>query len=280
MKNSQLNQNENKLHAFLVRTVSFIAFALAIIFAFVLAPVTTHVNSDATISYLPDVLEAILQLMHLIVFFTCFAITYFCMYRFSLKKSTSVIIIFSVATVCKYFLNMLSEIILAKAMGYDYVFETVPQSIVSVSVQSALELLQYAFVVIVGLAIFSKHKEREAVAKKNATKLNIEYDERNAIFPFKKTFSKSNRLQFCALMASAFVCAFRIAPRIYYDVFQILFFAAPLTLGDVAVMFIYYLSDVLFCLVGYFIMIFIFNKLDTKDLILRAKYSEQETTAR
>jgi len=268
------SKTERKLFDSLVLTVSLIAFSVALIFSIVLAPIITYINSDGTISYLPDILELLLQTLHLFMFFTCYSITCFCVYRYKTKKLIPIITIFSVATVCKYSFNALSEVILAKILGFSVASGAAQRALISITVQSGLELLQYAAIILIAIFIFKKHKENQALIKKNAQKLYKPYDERSSVFPFTKILSLNNPLQKTALLSSIVVALFRILPRIYYDISQLMFFKIPLTFEDIIWMTVYYISDILFCVIGYFIMIFVFNRLDTKDLTLQAKYNK------
>jgi len=273
-KTSELPLSDTKLFSSLFLTVSLIAFSVALIFSVVLAPLITLVNSDGTISYLPDILEIVLQLLHLIMFFTCYAATCFCLYRFPFKRSVPILAVFSVATVFKYSFNAVSEIIFAKILGFTVASGAAQRAFISITVQSGLELLQYATIILIAFFVFKKHKYNEALAKKSALKLNKPYNERASVFPFTKILSLKNPLQRVAFISALTASLFRIVPRIYYDISQLLFFKIPLTFEDHMWMLLYYSSDIIFGIFGYFIMIFIFNKFDTKDLTLQAKYSE------
>ena len=275
MKSTFLNE-ETALYKKLKTAILIISASMCVLFAFVLCPLIAFVNSDGTISYWPDILEWLLDSMHLATFFSCFGITLYCMYRFAFYRVRSLIIIFSSFTVGKYALNLLSDFFIFTGIPKTDAKAYIIKSVQSVAIQAALELVQFGIVLLIGYSLFKKHKELCERSKESAKKINKEYDERSLIFPFKKLVSLKNVLQRSAFMATLVICLFRVLPRIFYDIFYSLFYQSTNVSSDAIVIIIYYTLDIALSVIGYLFMIFIFNKLDTADLKARVKYANKQ----
>jgi len=274
-KQNSLPSDGAKLFSKLKSTVLIISLAVCILFAFVLCPLIAFVNSDGTISYWPDILEILLDVMHLATFFSCYAMILYTMYRFPFGRSIAPILIFAVATFGKYALNFLSEILIFSGIPKDNVKDFFLKSFQSIGIQALLELIQFGIVLFIGYSIFKKHKALCGMSKESAKKLGTVYDERSLVFPFKKLVSLQNVLQRSAFFASLVICLFRVLPRLFYDVFYSLFYQSVDVSSDAIVIVIYYTLDIAAAIIGYLFMIFIFNKCDTADLKERVKNSNK-----
>ncbi len=265
---AQSNIAQNKLRGKLELALLLVSLAFCVIFSFVLSPLITYVNNDGTISYLPDILEAIQWLVNLLCFFICYSITDFAIYRFRLSRYWIFVFIFSVMTLIKYLLNTISAFFVFGRAPSDK--EQLKQQIATVVLHTVVELVQYALVVISSSAILSRFKKLSDIAEKSADKMGIEYDRRSKIFPFKKLVSRQNPLQYSALWASITVTLFMIANRLVFDIAV----GFPVDLIDGLWMAAGYLSDILFGALGYLIMILVFNRCDTQDIKCKVKYSK------
>jgi len=188
------NGNSKRLFRWLWISVLVISASLYLLFAFGLSPLIAYVNNDSTLTfpYLPDILDLAFNVLNLVAFFSCYAITDYCIYRFRMSRSTVIIAIFSLATVAKYLFNMISEF---------FIFSTVPsskddikRSVASVIINTLVELAQYALVTLITYCIVNKHNKLASIAKKNAERIGIKYDARDNVFPFRTLVSKKNPL--------------------------------------------------------------------------------------
>ncbi len=265
---TQSNIAQNKLRGKLELTLLLVSLAFCVIFSFVLSPLITYVNNDGTISYLPDILEAIQWLVNLLCFFICYSITDFAIYRFRVSRYWIFIFIFSVMTIVKYLLNVISAFFVFGRAPSDK--EQLKQQIATVVIHALVELLQFALIAISSSAILSRFKKLNDIAEKSANKMGIEYDGRDKIFPFKKLVSRHNPLQYAALWSAIIVTLFMVANRLVYDIA----IGFPTDLIDGLWMLAAYLSDILFGALGYLIIIVVFNRCDTQDLKCKVKYSK------
>ncbi len=266
---AQSNIAQNELRGKLELTLLLVSLAFCLIFSFGLSPLITYVNNDGTISYLPDILEAIQWFVNLLCFFICYSITDFAIYRFRASRYWIFIFIFSVMTLVKYLLNVISAFFVFGRAPSDK--EQLKHEIATVVIHTAAELLQYALVVLSSTAVLSRFKKLSDIAEKSANKMGIEYDRRSKIFPFKKIISVRNPLQYSAFWGALIVTLFMIANRLVFD-----FNKGPMVdLVDGLWMVAGYLSDILFGVLGYITMILVFNCCDTQDIKSKLKHSKK-----
>ena len=79
-------------------------------------------------------------------------------------------------------------------------------------------------------------------------------------YPFKKIYDQTNPLQLCLLKIAILFSATKILSRLLFDIG----IGAPNDFGEVMVMFVYYLSDVLLGIVFYIFAILIFRRIFIK----------------
>lgn len=265
---SQSNIAQGKLRNRLFTALTVWGLVFSLVFAFVLSPLITFANNDGTINYLPDILELAQWIFNLLTFFVCYALTVFAVYRFGASQYWVFILVFSLATVVKYLSNVVSAF---------FVFGVVPsggelfEQTQIVVFNTSIELLQFAFIVISSVAIISRFKRLSEIAERGAKKIGIDYDSRSKVFPFKSLVSTKNPLQYSALIAALIVSAFMITNRLVYDFSM----GLPVDLVDGLWMAAGYISDILFGVIGYLIMIVIFNRCDTLDIKYRVKFTQK-----
>lgn len=242
-------------------TVSAVIYC---IFAFALSPAIVIVNNDATIAidYLPDILKVLQKVLDFSAFFICYGITVFGIYRFGLKGSLPIISVFAGMTVMKYALNIVSS---------RFIFDTaqpdLASDISSSAVNVAAELVQYFIIIAICQLIIGKYRKLAAISAKNAEKLDgFTFDPRDKVFPFQKLLSRRNPVQRANLLAAVTVSVILISERLIYD---ILLGGLPRDLTDAIWMIVYYGSDILFGVLGYFVMTTVEIKCDQTDVKLR-----------
>ena len=248
-----------------------ISVGSALLFAFALSPLIAYASSEGTIPYLSDIFYAVYWVFDLVVFFSCYALTVFFFYRFKPSRSVLTVLIFSFSTIAKYALNTVSSF---------YIFGSYPTSnedmksqITAVAVSAAAELVQYLIVSGFAALIIRKQSKIAEISRKGAAKLGVDFDKRTLFFPFKKIFSLKNPMQLSAFVTAITVAVIKIVPnRLLYD---ILIAGFPTGITDGIWMFVAYATDIIFCVLGYFIMIYVFSKSDTKDLTLRIKLNSK-----
>ena len=270
---SKFNIIEKKLHTRLEIWLVCISTGLYLLFAFGLAPLTDMISNDKTIGipYIANILDILQVVLNVAAFFTCYAIVEYSLCRFKFSKAVIFVTTFSVATLLKYGLYMVSSF---------FIFDSVPSTsealknaIGQFATNALIELAQFLIVTVLSFFIINKHKKVTDIAVRKAEKIGVDFDPRTRIFPFKKLLSFKNPLQFSAFITATVVSSFMIVNRLIYDIWLIFNLNQGLPGGwvDVLWMIVGYGSDILCGIVGYFIMIFILNKADTQDLTLKVK---------
>ena len=265
--NAVYNKSDKLLYKNLIFILTAISVGSALLFAFCLSPLIAYSNAEGTIPYLSDIFYAVYWVFDLLVFFICYALTDFCLYRFKLSKAILAVVIFSASTLAKYALNLVSSFYIFGA--YPTSNEDMKHQISAVVVSAVAELIQYLIVSAFALMVISKKNKLAEISMKSASKIGVEFDRRTLFFPFKKLFALNNPMLLTAFITAITVAIIKIVPnRLVYD---ILLGGLPTSILDGLWMFIAYATDILFCVLGYFVMIYVFSKADTKDLTLRIK---------
>ena len=81
------------------------------------------------------------------------------------------------------------------------------------------------------------------------------------VYPFQKFFSKTNPLQRCFFKIALLFSASKLLSRLIFD----LGYGAPESFGEVLIMFVYYLSDLIFGVIFYLFCILIFRIIVSKS---------------
>ena len=264
---SLCGKSDRLLYKKLILILVAISAGSALLFAFCISPLVSYADSEGTIPYLSDIFRAVYWVFDLLVFFICYALTDFCFYRFRLSKALISVVIFSVSTVAKYALNIVSSFYVFGS--FPTISEELKDQISAVIISAVAELIQYLIVSAFALIIIKKKSKLAEISRKSAAKIGVEYNERTLFFPFKKLFSLKNPMLFSAFVTAITVAVIKIVPnRLLYD---IILGGPPSSIIDGIWMFIAYATDILFCVLGYLIMVYVFSKADTADLTLKIK---------
>ncbi len=258
------NIQEQKLLLRTRLTVLIAVLILNLLFALVWAPLYTRASTDIAlrdIPYIIDFIDAAMLATHLISFFICYGITIYSIFRFSLKNTIPTMLIFAALTVFKYAMNLISAW---------FVFDTMPStaaernmSFLSVASNTALELFQYAVVIIISAFIITRAMPAIKLRQKQLAKLESKDTPiREFVFPFEHIYSKKNTLQKAALFSAVAISALQIIQLLIYDFF---IGGIPTNPIDIVWMIVYYLGTFILGAIGYMIMLLILICLDKLD---------------
>jgi hypothetical protein len=125
--------------------------------------------------------------------------------------------------------------------------------VVYLSVYFALQMLQLLAVYIITSIDSSKFKLYAASLDDPKVKSRIE---EKKILPLSRLIDWNNPLQRSAIKMSALILAIKLITRIINDIS----YGAPESLGEVLIMIVYYLSDLIYGAVAYFIAIFVISR--------------------
>lgn len=271
-RNNELSVSDNKLYIYVNCMLLTVSVAAALLFAFLLAPLTVFANSDGTVDYLADIISPLGWLLDLIAFFACYAITVFSIYKFKPSRSLITVILFSSVIVLKYLLNMFSAY---------FIFDTLPATkeafltdVSGILINTLAELLQYLIIVFVAYRFFARRHKLCDMKEAASKKLGVDFDRRNGVFPIKKIISFENPIERVSFIAAVIVAVVRVSVRLYSDIAtpDFSYGGLPKDIIDALWMLFYYASDIIFGVLGYFFMLFILNRLDDKDIQIKSKH--------
>lgn len=265
MKSS--NTAEAKLFKRLFVWLLISSFGIYTLLAVVIKPLYIFVYNDATIriDYLTDIINLSANFLDFISFSVCYAILIYILYRFGRSKATLPIISFAIATAYKFF---------AIPIFCYAVYNLGPigdVNFIEILIYLMIEEVKHLIVIFTALAITGKHAKLASIAKKGAMTIGEDHQYRDKVFPFTKLFSLKNPLQRSAIAAMIVIIVFGVTTLLIPDV---LYGGLPQDLIDAFWIAIYYGSAILSGLIGYFIMIFVFNRFDIADL--RTRLSESK----
>lgn len=195
------------------------------------------------IKYLQDFLD-------LCAFSSSYALLIFSALLFEKKQTATVVIFYLVTFVLQIPLKILINAIIYGSLGNDL---EIVMDAVYLSVYFGLQMLQLLAVYIITSIDAGKFKLYAASLDDPKIKSRIE---EKKILPFPKLIDWNNPLQRSAIKMSALILAIKLITRVINDIS----YGAPESLGEVLIMIVYYLSDVIYGAVAYFIAIFVISR--------------------
>lgn len=146
-------------------------------------------------------------------------------------------------------LKLLMNVIIYGSLGNEF---EITMDIVYLGVYFALQMLQLLIVYIIARLNSDRFKSSLPVpdSKKAINDTSVK-----PVIPFSRIFDRKNPLQCACAKMALLIVVVKILTRIVNDVT----FGAPESFSEVAVMIIYYLSDVIYGAIAYFIALFAVN---------------------
>ena len=166
------------------------------------------------------------------------------------KQTATVVIFYSVTFVLQIPLKILINALIYGSLGNDL---EIVMDVVYLSVYFALQMLQLLAVYIITSIDSGKFKLYAASLDDPKVKSRIE---EKKILPLSRLIDWNNPLQRSAIKMSALILAIKLITRIINDIS----YGAPESLGEVLIMIVYYLSDLIYGAVAYFIAIFVISR--------------------
>ena len=195
------------------------------------------------IKYLQDFFD-------LCAFSSSYALLIFSALLLERKQTATVVIFYSVTFVLQIPLKILINALIYGSLGNDL---EIVMDVVYLSVYFALQMLQLLAVYIITNIDSGKFKFYAASLDDPKVKSRIE---EKKILPLSRLIDWNNPLQRSAIKMSALILAIKLITRIINDIS----YGAPESLGEVLIMIVYYLSDLIYGAVAYFIAIFVISR--------------------
>ncbi len=223
----------------------------AIIFsaiAFIIEPVYIFINSDVLTSttFLPRVLDLLCDLCDIGAFAFCYGLIIFAAVTRSTKAAWGLFGIYIFACALRRGLVLLISYII-----YSYVSDF---DLVGVGSVFAIECTIALFVTLLSVAVGGTYRRNRATQKVARVTGDPSGTEGTGLFT---VFSKNEPLLVCALITAAVMTLIKLGMRIISDIG----YGAPTSAAEILIMVIYYLFDILLCVLLYAAMWLLFSKL-------------------
>lgn len=232
-----------------------------------LAIIPLYSSLEANVSYSGSLLTVFIKYIQdfidLFAFTSAYAMIIFSSLILRGAKTRFVVIFYAITYFLLIPLKILMNAVIYGSVGRP---EEVFVDLIYLTVYFALFLLQLLAVYIFATTDSSRYlSSLEALEGARNQKSRMLTSARSAILPFSRFFNWYNPLQRSAIKVSALITAIKIGTRIVNDIS----FGAPESFGEIMIMAVYYLSDLLYGAVAYIVALFVihllYEKLKKKD---------------
>ena len=228
---------------------------------FVLVPLYSSLESNVVYSgsAVTIIIKYVQDLFDLCAFSSSYALLIFSLLLLEKKDTKRVIIFYTVV-----FFSQIPLKILMNAVVYGTIGDStqITIDVIYLSVYFVLQMLQLA--VVYGFAKVDSDKYKLYVASLDNGK-TVDLSDRKVILPFSKFIDWYNPLLRSALKTGILILSLKLFTRIVNDVT----YGAPSSIGEILLMIVYYVSDIVYGAVAYAIIVLtislVYEKLKKKD---------------
>ncbi len=237
----------------------FVLISLTVMFAlntFVLEPIFVFLDSDVTINAIfTKIIETLLNLSEDIIFAICYASVIYAAVVKGTKKAVGVFGIYCVACAVRRLCVLGITYLTYSNIDYD--------DIASIFTALIYECLLALVIMLVSIFV-GKRYQAYTLQKKKAAKVTGGCVS-DAHKDFTRAFSNKNPLHICALISGVILSAIRLSMRLVSDIRYNKVYGAPSSVGEILIVIVYYLSDILVCAIVYALSWLLFTKFIEKD---------------
>ena len=216
--------------------------------------VPIYATLESNVVYQGSVVSVIIKYVQdffdLCAFASSYALLIFSALLLTKKQTATVVVFYTVTFVAQIPLKILINAFIYGSLGNDL---EIVMDIVYLSVYFALQMLQLLAVYIITSIDSTKFKQY--AASLDDPKIKSKIPEKK-ILPLPHLFDWNNPLQRSAIKMSALILAIKLITRIINDIS----YGMPESAGEVMIMVVYYLSDIIYGAIAYFIAIFIISR--------------------
>lgn len=230
----------------LTARAAILLFGIALFYAAVCTPLYLVMSSDILWAEtpLPMLLDVIMTLANYSFYWIAFAYAVYMIYRFGLTSAIPMLAVYAGASVFQYSANLLSGyFVIGFPSADDFASDELPYMILNIFLNLVL------MAVAVGLAWW--------LEKKQGTKEQKLTEE----LPLCRLFSFQKGIQRAAWIIACIPAAAQFLSRVRYDIA----YGAPRGWLDLIWMIVYYCSDVLNVLIGYLVIVWVWNQIAGKE---------------
>lgn len=237
----------------LTSRLAILLFGIALFYAAVCTPLYLILSSDVLWAGtpLPMLLDVVTTLANYAFYWIAFAYAAYIIYRLGIGAAVPMLGVCVGASVFRYSANLVAGFcVIGFPSWEDFASDYLPYFLVDI----ALELVMMA--VAVGLAVFLGRKWSDSKGRLTDG------------VPFAKLFTFDRGMPRIAWLIACVPAAAQMLSRIRYD----LSYGAPRGLLDLLWMVVYYCSDVLNVLLGYLVIVWIWNQIATRETEAKHEY--------
>lgn len=213
------------------------------------------------------------DLISIFAFSSAYAVIIFSVFFLTRKTARFVILLYTLIFLVQIPLKLVMNIFIYGSLGS---VTDIAMDLVYLFIYFLLYMLQLLFVYFFAATDTNKYlryveftKSKKSKKRKQA---ETEAKKLSYVLPLSKIFDRLNPLQRSALKMSILVFAIKIFSRLLNDIS----YGAPTSFGEVLVMIVYYLSDIIYGAVAYLIALLVFSFLYEK---LKEKTDEAEASS-
>ncbi len=259
--------NISKAMKFLLIAMLLFCLCPVLINCLVLVPIYASISSDVLYSSspIPVIIKYVQDFLDLTAFSVSYTLIIFSVLLISKKHAKKTVLIYTLVFFLKIPIKLLMNVPLYGSLGS---FEDIIFDLIYLGVYFSLEMLQLLAVYI--FASFDANKHLKKTAFQKADKKAIASDQR--VLPFTKLLSFGNPLQRSAFKMALLISGIKIFSRILTDIT----YGAPASWGEVLIMIVYYLSDLLYGVIAYIIAMLVFNA--SYEILKTNKNTDEEVS--
>ena len=266
----------SKARAKKLASALMLIFCLApvIINSAILSPLYTVMNANVAVpTWVLIAIDYLMDILDVIAFSVPYALIIFAALLLGKKTARYIVVLYSVFFFLQIPVKILMNIPVNGSIGSS---EQIITDFIYLSVYFLLFMFQMTIVYLFAATDTKKYMRhldliKAKNEKKKKSKVNVSEEvAAEFVFPFTNFYSYVNPLQRSALKMGILISAVKIFARILNDVS----YGLPTSAGEVLVMVIYYLSDVIYGIAAYVIAIMMFNFVYEKTLNKKADEAE------
>jgi hypothetical protein len=223
----------------------------------VIIPIYATLEADVVYSgsLLTVVIKYVQDFFDLFAFSSAYALIIFSALLLDGKRSRFIALFYAITYFLIIPVKMLMNVVIYGTLGST---SQIIVDVIYLGVYFVLYLIQLLVVYIFAATDSSRYiSSIEALKNSKRIKLREKAEQQEGVLPFSKLFDWYNPLQRSAIKMGALITAIKVGTRIVNDIS----IGAPESFGEVMIMVVYYLSDLIYGAIAYFVAVFIINLL-------------------
>ena len=223
----------------------------------VIIPIYATLKADVAYSgsLLTIVIKYLKDFFDLFAFSSAYALIIFSALLLDGKRTRFIALFYVITYLLFIPVKLLIDVVIYGSLGNT---SEIIIKVIALGVYFVLSLLQLLVVYIFAATDSSRYLSSiEALKNSKRIKLREKAEQQEGVLPFSKLFDWYNPLQRSAIKMGALITAIKVGTRIVNDIS----IGAPESFGEVMIMVVYYLSDLIYGAIAYFVAVFIINLL-------------------